>query len=594
MRRRTQQSGAALMAMLAVLVLGASWWLVSALSTPVSRVALEREHNARVLAEAKQALLGWAARNAFDNTDNNPGRLPCPEPAGSVGNPATEGIMQNVCGAAVVIGRLPWRSLGLPKLFDAKGEPLWYVVSSGWKLNSGGANEWLGINSNSVGQLALDGVPNGAVAMVIAPGAPLTLAPNGNQLAAGCVARVQQRGTTPQNHLDYVECHSVAAASVRTAVVDNATNLVSNDQTVVLTAPEVLAAVEAPVAARISRDVIPTLQGIFGATYNSNQWGATVSASNPVLPFAAPFADTSTSPFQGVVGQTQGLLPLSRSQCAPATDPVCDPNFVHWEIATTPAPSTAPSVQKRGGSADLISFNCGASTTSQVSCTIRYGEWCGAGLGSILGSTCWHDFQASVFGNARNVGNAARSFTTAGITGFSSVVSSATPIAANAKVNADIRGNLPDTVPCNTLIILGVLIPCWSERTVTVTLPISVFPDHPSLVTLFTAGTPSAWFVNNNWHHVVYYSMAPSHAANAATHDCRTLPDCITVTGGSVAADSRAIITFAGRSLTNAARPSANLNDYLDTTENRNLNTTFEQKRFDNTFNDRFFAISNY
>jgi hypothetical protein len=382
---------------------------------------------------------------------------------------------------------------------------------------------------------------------------------------------------------------------VRTAVVDNATNPVSNDQGVALSAPEVLAAVEAPVAARIARDVIPALQSIFGATYSSSQWGTTVSATNPVLPFAAPFADTSASPFQGVAGQTQGLLPLSRSQCAPATDPLCDPNFVQWEIATTPLPATPPSVQKRGGSADLLASNCSASSASLVSCTIRYGEWCGAGLGSILGSTCRHDFQASVFANARNVGNAARSFTSAGITGFSALVSSATPLAANATANADFRGNLPDTAPCNTIIILGLLIPCWSERTVTVTVPITVFPDHPSLVTLFTAGNPWSWFVNNNWHHVVYYSMAPSHAASAAApHNCSTLANCITVTGGSLPPNSRAIIAFAGRSLSNAARPSANLNDYLDTTINRDGNTAFEQQRFDKTFNDRFFAISSY
>jgi hypothetical protein len=582
-----KQRGAALMLMLAVLVLGASWWIVSALSTPVNRVALEREHNAQVLAQAKQALLGWAARNAIDNTDNNPGRLPCPEPAGSVGNPATEGLMQNVCGAGAVIGRLPWRSLGLPKLLDASGEPLWYVVSNGWKLNTGGANEWLGINSNSVGQLALDGAPNSAVAMVIAPGAVLDLAPNASQLAAGCVARVQRRGTTPQDHLDYVECHSVAAASVRTAVVDNATNPVSNDQSVVLTAPEVLAAVEAPVAARIARDVIPALQNIFGATYNSDQWGPTVSATSPILPFAAPFADTSSSPFKGAAGQTQGLLPLSRSQCNPLTDPLCDPTFVQWDLAITP-----PAVVKRAGTADILSSNCAASTGSQVSCTIRYGGDCGGGLGYILGGTCSHSLEASVLANAPNVANAARTFSTAGIGGFASLVSWKTPIAVDAKANADIRGNLPDTPACTMPIILGLLSPCWTEETRTVTVPI--FPDHPSLVAFFTGGNPWSWFVNNNWHHVVYYSMAPSHAVSAANHDCRIPPDCITVSGGSVPANSRAVIAFAGRSLSAAARPSANLNDYLDTTENRNGNTTFEQKRFDKTFNDRFFAISNY
>ena len=584
-----KQRGAALMMMLAVIVLGASWWLISAVSTPMNRLALEREHNAQVLAQAKQALLGWAARNAIDNTDNNPGRLPCPEPAGSVGNPATEGIMQPVCGAGAVIGRLPWRSLGLPKLLDAKGEPLWYVVSNGWKLDTGGATEWLSINSNSVGQLVLDGAANGAVAMVIAPGATLNLAPNANQLAAGCIARVQRRGTTPQNHLDYVECHSVAAASVRTAVVDNATNPVSNDQSVVLTAPEVLAAVEAPVAARIARDVTPALQNIFGATYNSSQWGASVSATTPVLPFAAPFANTATSAFQGALGQTQGLLPLSRSQCNPATDPLCDPNFVRWNTAPG-----AITVVQRSGTATITSSSCAASTSSQVSCTISYERTCG-GLGCVLGCACPATLEVSVLARAQNVGMAARSFTTAGITGFTSLVSTDTPInGATGAANSDFRGNVPSDT-CTAWLIFGLLIPCTASVTNhVINVPIAVFPDHPSLTALFTAGNPWSWFVNNNWHHVAYYSMAPSHAASGANHDCRTGPDCITVNSGTLPANSRAVIAFAGRSLSAAARPSANLNDYLDTTENRNGNTTFEQRRFDKTFNDRFFAISSY
>ena len=64
---KTRQDGIALLGLLAVIVLGASWWLVSALATPASRVASDREHNAKVLAQAKLALIGtvglvlWAA-----------------------------------------------------------------------------------------------------------------------------------------------------------------------------------------------------------------------------------------------------------------------------------------------------------------------------------------------------------------------------------------------------------------------------------------------------------------------------------------------------------------------------------------------------
>ena len=41
MKRRAHQSGAALMAMLAVLILGAAWWTVTLISTPINRVALD-------------------------------------------------------------------------------------------------------------------------------------------------------------------------------------------------------------------------------------------------------------------------------------------------------------------------------------------------------------------------------------------------------------------------------------------------------------------------------------------------------------------------------------------------------------------------
>jgi hypothetical protein len=140
------QRGAALLAMLAVLVMGASWWLVTALNTPVNRTALHRSHNAEVLQQAKQALIGWAALQAIKDTEENPGRLPCPEAAANIGNPSFEGTASGNCTLPAV-GRLPWRTLGLDKLQDADGEPLWYVVSDGWALRSSAAI--MGINSNT-------------------------------------------------------------------------------------------------------------------------------------------------------------------------------------------------------------------------------------------------------------------------------------------------------------------------------------------------------------------------------------------------------------------------------------------------------------
>ena len=594
MSLRAGQRGMALLAMLAVLVMGAAWFAVSTVSNPSNRVAVEREHNARVLAQAKEALLDWSARTAIDPSDNNPGRLPCPEALGSAGNAATEGIMQGICGAAPSVGRLPWRSLGLPKLLDASGEPLWYIVSGGWKLAVGGTAERLGINASSAGNLTLNGTPNGAVAIVIAPGMPITLAPDLAQQAAGCVARLQSRGVLPPNPLDYIECQNVAGASVRAEVVNNATNPVSNDQTVVVSASDVFAAIEPVVAARITRDVLPTLQNVFNATYNTAQWGA--SAAAPILPFAAPFANPAASAFQGAAGQTQGLMPLSRSQCVVGT-PLCDANFVRWDLVGIAGLTAPPMVAKIGGSAGLLNVDCGTSTAALVRCNVRYGGWCGGGLGFLLGGVCTHTFQAGATASALNVGNVARAFTQAGIGGFTAINSSNTPLNSIGAAKADIQGDLPNT-QCNVIIIFGLLFPCWAENTVQITIPIGVFPDHPALTTLFAtaAPTPNAWewFMGNNWHQVTYYALAPAHAPSAPAHDCRPA-SCLTVAGGSVPSNTRAVLVFAGRSLAAfPARPNANLTDYLDTDENRNGNSAFEQRAFDRTFNDRFFAISNY
>ena len=61
---------------------------------------------------------------------------------------------------------------------DANAEPLWYVVSPGWALsNSTVPPLQTFINSDSVGQLTVDGVANDSVALIIAPGPAIITTP---------------------------------------------------------------------------------------------------------------------------------------------------------------------------------------------------------------------------------------------------------------------------------------------------------------------------------------------------------------------------------------------------------------------------------
>ncbi len=113
---RRAQRGMALLGLLAVAVMVFAYVLTSRLNAASRFVGIDREHNAKVLSRAKQALIGYMAQQAALAGENDPGHLPCPEAPGNFGT-ANEGIEASFC-AAPAVGRLPWRTLGLDKLVD--------------------------------------------------------------------------------------------------------------------------------------------------------------------------------------------------------------------------------------------------------------------------------------------------------------------------------------------------------------------------------------------------------------------------------------------------------------------------------------------
>ena len=581
-----RQHGAALLALVAVIMLGGIWWLLYAMQ-PANRVVLERDHNAKILLEAKQAVLGWVAKNAADTADWNPGKLPCPEALGNftVATSANEGVMQGFCaGAATAVGRLPWKSLGIDKPYDVTGEVLWYVVSPGWKVPNNTAPEApLGLNSNSTGGLTVDGVANAAVAAIIAPGRRLVTAPLASQTAQGCSAQTQLRAAfPPADSSGYLECANIAGATLRTGVVDNGTNEAFNDQVVIITAADVMAAIEPIIAKRMENSVVSQLQSI----YASAQWGS--SATAPTYPFAATFADQGTSQYKGVAGTSEGLLPVVATTSTAINAARYDANFVQWD-------TTSISVVKRSGTADIDSAVCTTSTASQVSCTINYSRTC-SGLGCLLGCACNATLEASVLANADNVGNSLRTFTSTPISsvpaGSFTLVSSNTPLTATGAAAADIRGNLPSDT-CWAWIILGILFPCTSGGTVIVNVPITIFPEHAFVNP--TTASAWYWYLANNWHQVSYYAVAPNHVPGGSRGCVNPgYVNCLNVNFdvGTSLSNKQALLVLAGRSLNGTAGSNRAIGDFLDTAENTNFNSTFEQKRFGKTFNDRFVGIN--
>ncbi len=569
---RAQQSGAALMAMLAVLILGAAWWGVTLISTPINRTALDRTHNARILQEAKSALIGYVAHRTAMTTENDPGRLPCPEAAGNIGT-ANEGIAAGNCTLPAV-GRLPWRTLGLDKWRDIAGEPLWYVVSPAWAKPNAATNTV--INSNSTGQLTLDATGD-IVALIIAPGRPLQVA-----AAAGCNARVQSR-TTPSPAIDlrdYLECEN-ATTPANTAFQSAGPAESFNDQVLSISGAEILPGIEAAVASRFERQFAPQLRTV----YSTGAWPA-----NPALPFAAPFGNPTLAPFDKFQGSAAtatsgGLLPASFSEtipgsgiaCDPGTaGPRCDPTFVAWSAASL-------------AGAGINSATC-TTTATTVDCDFyrRCFIICPAG-----------NMPFTLTATAANVGMALRQLNNAAAMtnvnaaprtsgGVLNASGSATiTLNAEAAVGGGVGfGGLLGDLLCG---VLGLLQVCKLE---TLSVPIAFLADHPILD---STDATFSWFFRNNWHQVSYYAVAQSVSpAGAAPRNCTTGGTCLSVAFMNPGNTQRGLLVISGRSLNGTARPNGTLTDWLEGS-NSDLNTSFASRdptqMINRGFNDRIAVI---
>jgi len=571
-----RQRGVALLVMTTIIALGAAWLLVGAFTNAAtSREAVNRHDNARVLAEAKHALAGWMIRQAIEAGENNPGRVPCPEAAGYIGT-ANEGIAAGNCTLPAV-GRLPWRTLGLPKLRDASGEPLWYVVSPGWALPT--VSSMLTINSNTVGQLTLDGTTNAALALVIAPGPALAV-----QASTGCTARAQSRSAASPDFRDYLECEN-ATSPVDASFVTNGPLGSFNDQVVALTRRDVLPGLEAAISKRIEREIVPALKTVYGANFG-------ISAATPVYPYAAPFADpgpgAGTSDFQGVAGTYQGLLPFNQTRncTASAANPRCLPNLVGW--------TTSPWAYEAGGWGTIEGadpLNCFWEGDARV-CEGTYKEdsvcsdpACG---GLVIGLTA--TFSNVALGLRALDATQVEIFAHNDPLPFDEAIAESGPttasvsLASNGTATVTVVGTVPNINSRG-----------WGTHAVfRLRLRREVIGDHP----LLDPNDPTTgWFVRNEWYRLLYYAVAQGQtAAQKATLPCvpgSSAPtNCLRYRNAGIQQDGkRAIVLLEGRGLRNQVRPSATLTDYLDTTENTDLGTLYEQARIDQSVNDRVIIV---
>ncbi len=619
-----------MLAIVSLIVLMSAYLLVKQLNASAGRTADSRNHNAKVLNQAKQALIGWLAINAA-GTDNNPGRLPCPEAINAIGT-NSEGIAAPLVTPSTpncaTVGRLPWRTLGLDKLLDAASEPLWYVVSPTWALQD--SSTLLTINSNSTGQLLVNArsvntlsqtaglatavstahgfrtgdivkiagaAPAGynvaasvtfidantftyavdpalstpatpaagsikagdaAVALIIAPGPAMNVV-----ASADCAARSQARSVPSPtiNALDYLECYDAANGVFSTT--GPAASF--NNQVLHVTTADLLPEIEAAIANRIEREIVPALKSV----YESPLWGSGISLTNPLFPYPAPFGNPSTSNFNGaavtVPGAPQGLLPFNQTQgCNPATDARCTTTLTAW---ASPSPAPPPDVTKIGGEGYFQTKTCSWQSGGNVAlCQGEYHEndLNQSGPGMVISMTATINnvamglrrldaTKATIEAENNDATGAPLTIVTPSITRTMNSNGSVTITFSGTLPNIDVKG--------------------WESWALyRIRLERSVIGDHSLLNATSVGAGSTGWFVRNEWYRLLYYATVAGHTAASlpAAPSCTTMGTCLSVANGdptrpiTPVGGQRAILIFAGSSVVGQTRPSATPGNYFE------------------------------
>ncbi|OFZ66657.1 MAG: hypothetical protein A2V79_05785 [Betaproteobacteria bacterium RBG_16_56_24] len=176
-----RQQGAALLIMLVILVIGVAAVLINSLTSSSVKTA-RQETTAAALAQAKDALIGYAVTYGDTHSGKAHGYLPCPDTDNDGSTDTNQSSAECAALNIPVIGRLPWKSLKLLPLRDGHGECMWYAVSGTFKAVAGGYMNDL-MNWDTIGQFTIqdaNGTPlsgttayDQPVAVIFSGGLPL-------------------------------------------------------------------------------------------------------------------------------------------------------------------------------------------------------------------------------------------------------------------------------------------------------------------------------------------------------------------------------------------------------------------------------------
>jgi len=208
--RYHKQQGMVLIILLVILVLGMTTMLSGSFNS--SALIIDRKQlELNALLHARDSLIGDAVAH---KSVSSAGYLRLPDLGFKIGNVPAEGsAAPNFSGNSrdfSVVGKLPWRTLGMQPPRDGHSECLWYIVSGRFK----NVPHTSALNWDTVGQIDLidasgNVIASNLAALVIAPGVAL----DGQSRALGDPAYVQCSGNyDARNYLDpYVASDAISA-----------------------------------------------------------------------------------------------------------------------------------------------------------------------------------------------------------------------------------------------------------------------------------------------------------------------------------------------------------------------------------------------
>ncbi len=256
-----RQRGMVLMVLLCCLVLGSMSALLATLGH-AAQASQRQQHSAAILAEVKRVLLGRAAADA-----SLPGSLPCPD---ANGDGSADLLSGNDC--PFYIGRVPYKTLGIPEPLDGDNEPLWYALSRNFRDDNSNT-----INSDSIGDLTLSGWPsdNALAAVLFAAGHAQSGQSRSASNSAACVTTGSTLAETlcAANYLDAGNAALNTKSSRNLSFQSLIHDTDYNDQVLPISSQELLALT----AQRIAREVKACLDSYAAVSSARYPWAASIT-----------------------------------------------------------------------------------------------------------------------------------------------------------------------------------------------------------------------------------------------------------------------------------------------------------------------------